>query len=129
MNMRASRHFAAARIGAYAFYNCSGLRKLSCQSTVDDWGAGVFTGCTGIASLDICVREEGKSCFREILSELRQTLDVDYRREDGTLLAKLVFPEYFEESVENTPARIIMREMHGCGHMYRYCFDGTRFDV
>ena len=115
----------AKRIGAYAFYNCSGLRKLSCQSTVDDWGAGVFTGCTGIASL----REEGKSCFREILSELRQTLDVDYRREDGTLLAKLVFPEYFEESVENTPARIIMREMHGCGHMYRYCFDGTRFDV
>ena len=113
----------AKRIGAYAFYNCSGLRKLSCQSTVDDWGAGV------IASLDICVREEGKSCFREILSELRQTLDVDYRREDGTLLAKLVFPEYFEESVENTPARIIMREMHGCGHMYRYCFDGTRFDV
>lgn len=119
----------AKRIGAYAFYNCSGLRKLSCQSTVNDWGAGVFTGCTGIASLDICVREEGKSCFREILSELRQTLDVDYRREDGTLLAKLVFPEYFEESVENTPARIIMREMHGCGHMYRYCFDGTRFDV
>ena len=119
----------AKRIGAYAFYNCSGLRKLSCQSTVDDWGAGVFTGCTGIASLDICVREEGKSCFREILSELRQTLDVDYRREDVTLLAKLVFPEYFEESVENTPARIIMREMHGCGHMYRYCFDGTRFDV
>lgn len=119
----------AKRIGTYAFYNCSGLRKLSCQSTVDDWGAGVFTGCTGIASLDICVREEGKSCFREILSELRQTLDVDYRREDGTLLAKLVFPEYFEESVENTPARIIMREMHGCGHMYRYCFDGTRFDV
>ena len=119
----------AKRIGAYAFYNCSGLRKLSCQSTVDDWGAGVFTGCTGIASLDICVREEGKSCFREILSELRQTLDVDYRGEDGTLLAKLVFPEYFEESVENTPARIIMREMHGCGHMYRYCFDGTRFDV
>ena len=119
----------AKRIGAYAFYNCSGLRKLSCQSTVDDWGACVFTGCTGIASLDICVREEGKSCFREILSELRQTLDVDYRREDGTLLAKLVFPEYFEESVENTPARIIMREMHGCGHMYRYCFDGTRFDV
>ena len=40
-----------------------------------------------------------------------------------------MFPEYFEESVENTPARIIMREMHGCGHMYRYCFDGTRFDV
>ena len=29
--------------------------------------------------------------------------------------------------MENTPARIIMREMHGCGHMYRYCFDGGDF--
>ena len=29
--------------------------------------------------------------------------------------------------MENTPARVIMREMHGCGHMYRYCFDGGDF--
>lgn len=29
--------------------------------------------------------------------------------------------------MENTPARIIMREMHGCGHMYRYCFEDTQF--
>ena len=30
--------------------------------------------------------------------------------------------------MENTPARVIMREMHGCGHMYRYCFQGPDFD-
>ena len=55
-----------------------------------------------------------------MLAELRQTLFVDYH---GKQEARLVFPEFFEESVENTPARIIMREMHGCGHRYRYCFD------
>lgn len=65
--------------------------------------------------------------FKDILSELHQTLSVNYRSGSGTLLAKLIFPEFFEESVENTPARIIMREMHGCGHMYRYCFDGGDF--
>lgn len=54
-------------------------------------------------------------------------LVVDYRDKEGKLLAKLIFPEFFEESIENTPARIIMREMHGCGHMYRYCFNGTDF--
>lgn len=117
------------KIGAYAFYNCFSLRKLSCCSTIEDWGAGVFTGCTGIRRLDIRVVQGRKSCLREILSELHQTLDVDYRDEKGNLLAKLVFPEYFEESIENTPARIIMREMHGCGHMYRYCFGETHFQV
>ena len=115
------------KVGAYGFYNCSGLKRLSCSSAVEDWGAGVFTGCTGLRCLDICVAEGRKSCFKDILSELHQTLSVNYRSGSGTLLAKLIFPEFFEESVENTPARIIMREMHGCGHMYRYCFDGGDF--
>ena len=115
------------KVGAYAFYNCFHLKKLSCCSTVKDWGAGVFTGCTRITELDIRIFPEAKSSFKEILSELRQMLVVDYRDEQGKLLAKLIFPEFFEESIENTPARIIMREMHGCGHMYRYCFSGTDF--
>lgn len=115
------------KVGAYGFYNCSGLKRLSCSSAVEDWGAGVFTGCTGLRCLDIRVAEGRKSCFKDILSELHQTLSVNYRSGSGTLLAKLIFPEFFEESVENTPARIIMREMHGCGHMYRYCFEDTQF--
>lgn len=117
------------RVGAYGFYNCYGLRTMAFHSTTLDWGAGVFTGCTGIKRLDIRVHEGSRSCLKEILTELRQTLVVDYRDEQGRMLAKLIFPEYFEESVENTPARIITREMHGCGHMYRYCFEETRFKV
>ena len=116
------------KIGPYAFYNCFHLKTLSFWSTVEDWGAGVFTGCTGIKHLKIRVVPGRKSCFKEVLSELRQELMADYLNPEGRLLARLVFPEFFEESVENTPARIIMREMHGCGHMYRYCFDGGEFD-
>ena len=92
------------KVGAYAFYNCFHLKKLSCCSTVKDWGAGVFTGCTRITELDIRIFPEAKSNFKEILSELRQMLVVDYRDEQGKLLAKLIFPEFFEESIENTPA-------------------------
>ena len=36
------------KIGPYAFYNCFHLKTLSFWSTVEDWGAGVFTGCTGL---------------------------------------------------------------------------------
>ena len=115
------------RVGAYAFYNCSQLKSLSFFSTVEDWGAGVFTGCSGLRELDIQLMGGPRSCFKEVLSELRQTLTVSCRDSSGALAARLIFPEFFEESVENTPARILMREMHGCGHMYRYCFEGPEF--
>ena len=33
-----------------------------------------------------------------------------------------MFPEFYEEGVENTPARIIMTEVHGTGLYYRNSF-------
>lgn len=112
------------KIGAYAMYNCWHLEKISFYSTIEDIGPGVFTGCTGVKLLDITVEEGKKSCFREVLSELRQTLYVRYH---GAQEARLIFPEFYEESVENTPARITSSLTHGCGHRYRYCFADTQF--
>ncbi|WP_077612724.1 leucine-rich repeat protein [Clostridium sp. Marseille-P2415] len=113
------------KIGNYAFYNCYELTHLECFSSISDMGSGLFTGCSGIRFLDIHIVDEKRSCMKEMLSELRQELYVNYYSSRGN--ARLVFPEMFEESVEHTPARIIIREMHGCGHMYRYCFDRTEF--
>lgn len=115
------------KIGNYAFYNCYELQALRCSSTIMDVGCGLFTGCTGVKHLEIHVEKGFRSCFQELISELRQELYVNYYEESDQIRAKLVFPEMYEESVENTPARIIMREMHGCGHRYRYCFDQTVF--
>lgn len=112
------------KIGKYAFYNCECLERLSCYSATLDWGAGAFTGCKGISFLDIHMLEGKKSCFQEIVSELKQTLYVAYH---GRQEARLVFPEFYEEAVENTPARILETHMHGCGHQYRYCFQQSKF--
>lgn len=112
------------RVGAYAFYNCGQLKKLELYSTTLDWGAGVFTGCAGVEELVIHVDESRKSCLKEILAELRQTLRVTYKgRED----ARLIFSEFFEEAVENTPARILVTNTHGCGKRYRNAFVKTQF--
>ncbi len=116
-----------AKVGAYAFYGCEKLRVFGCSSTIGDWGAGAFTGCTGMEKIAMRVVPGERSSLKEVLFELRQLLYVDYLDQDGSLKARLVFPEFYEDSVENTPARFIMREMHGCGHMYRYCFEETAF--
>ncbi|HIX15518.1 MAG TPA: leucine-rich repeat protein [Candidatus Hungatella pullicola] len=113
------------RVGRYGFYNCSSLSRLSFSSRIKDLEAGVFTGCSHLSYLKVRVDEQRRSCLQEVLSELRHQLTVEYICSRGKAL--LLFPEMFEESVENTPARIIMREMHGCGHMYRYCFDQSQF--
>lgn len=112
------------KIGKYACYNCERLERVSCYSTTLDWGAGAFTGCRGIRFLDLYVTEGEKSCFQDMISELRQTLYVTYY---GKQEARLVFPEFYEEAVENTPARFLETHMHGCGHQYRYCFQQSEF--
>lgn len=112
------------QVGAYGFYNCSNLKKLELYSTTRDWGPGVFTGCQGVEELVIHVDETQKSCLKEILAELRQTLTVTY---DGPGRAVLIFPEFFEEAVENTPARILVTNTHGCGQKYRNAFVQTQF--
>ena len=112
------------KIGAYAFYNCENLKNIWFYSTIEDIGAGVFTGCTAVKVLDVTVVPGRKSCLKEVLFELRQTLYVRYRGEQE---ARLIFTEFYEESIENTPARITGNQTHGCGHRYRYCFLNTEF--
>lgn len=114
------------KIGAYAFYNCENLRRIYAYGRALDLGAGLFAGAGGIEFLDITLFDQEKSCLKELLSELRQTLRVRIHQRQGHE-ARLIFPEYFEESVENTPARILFIETHGCGHRYRYCFSQFQF--
>lgn len=115
------------KIGAYAFYLCVNLEQIEFYGGLKDLGAGLFTGCHKISRLDIRMEPEEKSCLKEVLAELRQALWVNLRDRGGAVFARLLFPEYYEESIENTPARILTQEMHGCGHRYRNAFAGTQF--
>ncbi len=112
------------KIGAYACYNCEQLKRIFCHSRISDIGTGVFTGIKQVEVLDFTIWNEERSCLQELLNELRQTLRV---RIHGDEEARLIFPDYYEEMVENTPARILYIETHGCGHRYRYCFEKRKF--
>lgn len=127
------------RLGRYIFYNCIRFRKLSFYSNLAFMGAGAFTGCENLSCLEMHWLD-GNSCLREILQDLKQKVTVTcYRalgeesaqsgqsKTDSTEpLYRLVYPEFFEEAVENTPARIISTQTHGMGIQYRNAFRNTQ---
>ena len=108
------------KIGRYAFYNCRDLRRIQFYNTLKDIGAGAFTGCHKVREIDVTFVENERSCLRELLMELPEEQTIFYHSKQGE--AKLIFPEFFEEAVENTPARILETHTHGSGMMYRNCF-------
>lgn len=114
------------KIGAYAFYNCSNLESLFFHGSLEDLGPGVFTGCHHMRRLALCLDETGISCLQELLMELGEELRLTLYQNGRE--ARLIFPEFYEEGVENTPARILMTQMHGSGMHYRNCFYERKFD-
>ena len=97
-------------------------------------GGGVFTGCRNIRSLTVHMGVDEESALRDFVTEINERVTVHVFIQDGqnrmqderdtdsarTLLAsstfeeengetetaRVIFPEYYDEAVENTPARI-----------------------
>ena len=134
-------------IGRYIFYGCGNLKKLEFSDSLMQIGCGAFTGCHALEKLTVHMRQGKKSGVKEILGEMWQRIDVTFlyenkneqaeseerlaedlfkvgnvHRTDSKCEARLVFPEHYDEAVENTPARILYTEYHGSGSNYRQCF-------
>lgn len=114
------------QIGRYIFYGCRNLRKLELSDRLTDIGSGAFTGCRTLSRLNVHLTEGSRTCVPEILGDLWQRIDVRFYGEG--MEARLVFPEHYEEAVENTPARILFTQHHGSGNNYRQCFYNKEMD-
>ncbi len=118
-------------IGNYIFYNCKSLKKLEFTDSLTRLGSGAFTGCGNLELLQVHLKRGKKSCVKEILGDLWQRMDVIFYYENAlgdVHSVKLVFPEHYEEAVENTPARILFTQHHGIGNNYRQCFYAREMD-
>ena len=111
-------------VGRYALYNCTELKEFCFFSCLSDFGAGAFTGCRRVRKIVVELDTDETSHLRDVLMEIPMELLVEYRCKGHT--ARLLFPEYYEEGVENTPARIIVSHYHGSGLLYRNCFVNRR---
>lgn len=118
------------RIGRYAFYNCEKLERLDFYSAVREIGGGLFNGCQNIRELTVHMDREERSGLRDFVTELSGRLLVHCYLTGGSgkeyEAARLVFPDYYDEAVENTPARLISFSIHGSGQRYRYCFEDKK---
>lgn len=112
-----------SRIGRYVFYNCWNFWNFSFYSNISYMGAGAFTGCKKLSRLTVFDGETEKSCLREVLVDLNHTVEVFWK---GREPYSALYPAFFEEAVENTPARIIETHTHGIGIQYRNAFKNTQ---
>ena len=107
-------------IGDYAFYRCLSLEEIYLYAGIKRLGCGAFMGCKKLKKIVIRDVEDDIYFLTEILYDFQYEVEVELYYKDGRA-AYLTFPEYYEESVENTPGRIIEIVFHGSGYKYRQC--------
>lgn len=113
-------------IGEYAFYNCTGLSRIDLCGGEARVGNGAFMNCGALSELCFSASADERTCLPGLLAEISREVRVSFDSADATSV--WIFPEYFEESVENAPARIFERFIHGAGYRYRQCFDRDVLD-
>ncbi len=120
-------------IGDYAFYNCYHLRKLTLPFSLTSLGSGAFVAANHIR--EICFAKDADSqekfprLFRDAVEEITYEIEMIVRDEAGKEYLRLYYPEYYEDSVEDTPARLIQVNYEGTGFKYRQCFAGRALDL
>lgn len=141
-------------IGSYAFYGCRALKRLVLPQSLEKLGRGIFTACNHLEEIRFTYTSSDPplfSCLREILGEIEEEILVtcirtaageevcadwdmdpvsrtDRREGEKDQGFRLLFPGYIEESIENTPARIIEVKFEGMGYQYRQCFRNKEID-
>lgn len=111
-------------IGEYAFYNCTQLARLHLFGGGIRVGNGAFMNCGSLAEIEFFASASDGTCLSDLLAEISGEILIFFR--NGGECSAFPFPEYYEESVENGPARIFEHKILGVGYRYRQCFEGAR---
>ena len=111
----------------YAFYRCTELEEIHLYEGIRRLGCGAFMGCKKLKKIVVKDIATDIHFLTEMLYDFQYEITIELYYRDGSF-AKLVFPEYYEEAVENTPARIIDVVFHGSGYKYRQCFRNRQLD-
>ena len=124
-------------VGDYAFYSCMSLHKIRFPASITRMGGGAFVACNHLQSVVFQTEElpdtEGEAfssgCLKAVITDISYEIEADLTDRGGNMFCALLFPEYYEDSKENTPARIIEIKYEGTGYKYRQSFRGKEINL
>lgn len=114
-------------VGEYAFYNCTALARITLGPGAARIGNGAFMNCRMLNEILFTASADAPTCLPGLLTEIQCETRVTFRTESDHSV--WIFPEYYEESVENAPAHIFEHFYHGAGYRYRQCLQGDRLNA
>ncbi|MBQ0001199.1 MAG: leucine-rich repeat protein [Clostridiales bacterium] len=114
----------------YVFYGCPNLHIIHIPTTMRRFGGQSFVATHHINCFYFTVDNESETPYmlKEVLKELPDRLDIIFENRAGQKVFQILYLDYYEESRENTPARLFDLVFHGTGYMYRQCFNGREID-
>ncbi|WP_312368893.1 leucine-rich repeat domain-containing protein [Lachnoclostridium sp.] len=119
-------------IGNHAFYDCRKLESMVASDAINSIGDGAFKNCYLLKSIEINLRNGKIAVVRNILSEFSSELTVTLHYAQNAYekgkTAKIIFPKFLYDYVENNSARIIRQETYGSGVHYRECMTDHDID-
>lgn len=121
-------------VGDYSFYNCMQLARIRFPASITRMGGGAFVACNHLQTVVFQTKAHSgagmetedetfsSGCLKEVITDISYEIEAELTDREGNLLCALLFPEYYEDSQENTPARIIEIKYEGTGYKYRQSF-------
>ena len=119
------------RVGSFAFFRCSRLRKITLSDSVTDFGDGVIRDPGSLREIEVTIRHGNYGAVKELLADSDAEMLFRLHIEDNsadlaseesrrrTIEVMLVFPAYISIPEENTMARQINFDIQGSGMGYR----------
>lgn len=140
-------------LGDHVFFNCIHLEKLTAYDRLKHVGDGAFKNCDHLSEIRLHVYNNHASALRLLISDVMQDVRVEvlYGEEEKSVpdrtgeasmnsrsdridkngridKARLMFPAFYFDYIENYPARIFEEVIYGAGQAYRQCFRGGDVD-
>ncbi len=115
-------------LGRYAFYNCTGLKKIQLYDGVEDYYDGVIKQCRNLEEISIVFRNDNYSVMRDMLRDNDRKLRFNLQLKNGERFS-LTFPAYVYDFVEDVEARVLHHKIEGAGYPYRECVTRKNIDL
>ena len=116
-------------VGDYAFMNLKSMETLRLYDAVQSIGSASFMNCRLFSRLELTrISHDQGPALAAIVGSLPQELDAAVYNADGTAV-RLIFPEYFENYTENSPAHHFELKIVGGGYAYHGVFRAKKLHL